>query len=55
MRSVRLNTPDTWMSGVFYVTLLRTRAASLAPLCGYTLKAKGVTTFVTPFAYFTVL
>lgn len=28
---------------------------SLAPLCRYTLKAKDVTTFVTPFAYFTVL
>ena len=28
---------------------------SLAPFCGYLLKAKGVTTFVTPFAYLTVL
>ena len=27
----------------------------LAPLCGYPLKVKGVTTFVTPFVYFTVL
>ena len=30
-------------------------AASLAPLCGYPCMKKGVTTFVTPFAYLTVL
>ena len=28
---------------------------SLAPFFGYPIKAKGVTTFVTPFAYLTVL
>ncbi|MGM9587999.1 MAG: hypothetical protein ACI3VA_11000, partial [Candidatus Limivicinus sp.] len=28
---------------------------SLSPLCVYSLTAKGVTTFVTPFAYFSVL
>ena len=55
VRSARTNTPDTWMSGVFCVTMFRARISTLAPLRGCPLKAKGAPTFVTPFACFTVL
>ena len=43
------------MSGRFVSLRYEQGIASLAPLCGYPPKAKGVTAKVTPFTYFTVL
>lgn len=54
--SARQNAPGTFKCPGHFTSLHSEQGTeSLAPLGGYLLKAKGVTTKVTPFANFTIL